>query len=367
MGGNSGTPGSAGSQGNGGNAGAENACRDVSILLKPSRGVEYTARIMLAVDRSGSVVDWNGWNAITEGISQTIGLLGEGVQFGLTLFPSPTGSVGVREDCRSAQVNQTVGYETQDDILRFLEIGEPRTNQGTPTATAIQAAGDHLLESPTGADYILLVTDGAPNCNAFSNEPNRHASCVCTTTSCFLFEDNYNCLDSERTTQLIARYAQEGIKTIVVGITVDPPSISSIPCPGNRTCGNAQSCACDTGNGCPGSTTGQCEDELRPTLRAFAQAGGASNNGSFFEVSNIDDIQNVITSTAASVRPCTFDLDDIANVNSALTVTIDGTEIPNDPNRSNGWYAENGVLTLYGNACASIRDGRAHAIAATCE
>ena len=244
---------------------------------------------MLAVDRSGSVVDWNGWNAITEGISQTIGLRRRRTIW-THLFPSPTGSVGAREDCRSAQVNQTVGYETQDDILRFLEIENPEQTRNAHSYCN-SAAGDHLLESPTGADYILLVTDGAPNCNAFSNEPNRHASCVCTTTSCFLFEDNYNCLDSERTTQLIARYAQEGIKTIVVGITVDPPSISSIPCPvtGRK---NAQSCSCDTGNGCPGSTTGQCEDELRPTLRAFAQAGGASNNGSFFEVSNIDDIQN---------------------------------------------------------------------------
>lgn len=375
-----GTAGQAGATGNGGSSsggtagsnaggggGSDNTCRDLSILLKPSRGVANTARIMLAVDRSGSIIDWNGWNAIEAGIADTLNLLGEGVQFGLTLFPSPTGGAGVRDDCTSAQLNQTVGYDNTDDILRFLDIGGPQSNQGTPTSTAIQAAGDHLLEAPTGADYILLVTDGAPNCNAFSNEPSRHDECICTTgSSCFLFDDNYMCLDEARTTTLIQRYADAGIKTIVLGITVDTPSISSIPCPANRTCGPAQSCSCDSGNGCPGNTTGQCQDELRPTLRAFAQAGGASNNGDFYEVSNLNDLQSAITTTAASVRPCTFDLEDIANVNGALTVTIDGNEIANDPNRADGWYAEGDILTFYGSACVTIRDGRAHAIAASC-
>ncbi len=323
---------------------------------------------MLAVDRSGSIVDWGGWNAIEAGIADTLNLLGEGVQFGLTLFPSPTGGVGIRDDCTSAQLNQRVGYDNNENILRFLEIGGPETNQGTPTSTAIQAAGDHLLEAPTGADYILLVTDGAPNCNAFANEPNRHDQCVCTTgSSCFLFDDNYMCLDEARTTTLIQRYADAGIKTIVLGITVDTPDPSSVPCPANRTCAPAQSCSCDSGNGCPANTTGQCQDELRPTLRAFAQAGGVSDNGNFFEVSDINDLQTAITTTAASVRPCTFDLEDIANVNGALTVTIDGNEIANDPGRAEGWYAEDGILTFYGSACTTIRDGRAHAIAATCE
>ena len=381
-GGNAGQAGSGGSgmgggtgQGGSGGGGTSDQCRDISILLKPSRAPANTARIMLAVDRSGSVLDWNGWAATLEGIDTTMSLLGEGVQFGLTLFPHPYGGRGPGSECRPARIDQAVGYDTADTIRSLLMDGRPESMQATPTASAIQAAGDHLLASPTGADYILLVTDGAPNCNPFSNDPNYRTRCVCTVPgSCFLYPTTeqgtpYNnmCLDDARTTELIRRYAREGIKTLVLGVTVDTPDVSSIPCPAHRTCYGAQACSCDTGNGCPNGTTGQCVDRLRPTLRAFAEAGGLSDNGDFFEVSNLGDLPAAISQTAASVRPCTFDLEDIANVNDALTVTIDGNEIPNDPNRMNGWYAENGILTLYGNACATIRDGRAHAIAAQCE
>ena len=125
-----GTAGNGNSQGgnggtDGGGSGNGDRCRDVSILLKPSRAPANTARIMLAVDRSGSVVDWNGWNATLEGIDTTMSLLGEGVQFGLTLFPHPYGGQGPNSECRPARVDQSAGYDTADAIQRLLRAGRP--------------------------------------------------------------------------------------------------------------------------------------------------------------------------------------------------------------------------------------------------
>ena len=57
---------------------SKHQCRDVAILLKPSRGLS-TRRIMFAVDRSKSVNDWNGWEATVS--HATMALLGDGVQF----------------------------------------------------------------------------------------------------------------------------------------------------------------------------------------------------------------------------------------------------------------------------------------------
>ena len=47
---------------------------------------------------------------------------------------------------------------------------------------------------------------------------------------------------------------------------------------------------------------------------------------------------------AGSIRPCSFDLEDLGEFGNDLQLVIDGMVIPNDPNRENGWYAEDNVL-----------------------
>ena len=110
----------------------------------------------------------------------------------------------------------------------------------------------------------------------------------------------------------------------------------------------------------------QCQDALRPTLNRLAAAGGASEDGTYFEVSNLDQLQAGIQMVAGSVRSCSFDLEALGEFGNRLLIYIDGELVPNDPSRQDGWYAEDNVLTLYGSACAGIRDGRAHSISAQC-
>ena len=86
----------------------------------------------------------------------------------------------------------------------------------------------------------------------------------------------------------------------------------------------------------------------------------------YFEVTDLNDLQATIQTIAGSVRSCTFDLESFGVVGNDLVLFIDNMRVENDPNRQNGWYAEDNLLTLYGDACASIRDGRAHTISAQC-
>ena len=359
-GGEGGTPGGmAGTPGNG-----SGSCGEFGILLKPSRAIEHTARVMLAVDRSGRLDDWNGWAATITGIERTLAQLGEGVQFGLTYFPGPNS----QNQCAPAMVNEPVRYDSATEILDQLRALDPEG--ATPTHSAIQAAGEHLLQAPTSADYIMLITDGAPNCNPFQNRGEAYREvCICTTgASCLLFSDvdglpnNNLCLDAERTTDLIAEYAALGVKTLVLGALVDAPESGST-CQRHANCPPSQKCSCDDPLGCPEGPPGQCEDVLLPTLSAFANAGDTDR---VFEVNDVNGLGDAIVGAVASVQSCVYDLSDFGAFDGAIEVTIDDEIVANDTTRRNGWALDDGNLAFYGAACALIRDGRPHAISARC-
>ena len=296
---------------------------------------------MLAVDRSGSLDDWNGWEATIAGIERTLAQLGEGVQFGLTYFPGPNS----QNQCAPAMVNEPVRYDSATEILDQLRALDPEG--ATPTHSAIQAAGAHLLQAPTSADYIMLITDGAPNCNPFQDRGHAYREvCICTTgASCLLFSDvdglpnNNLCLDAERTTALISEYAAQGIKTLVLGALVDAPQSGSA-CQRHANCPPSQKCSCDDPLGCPDGLMGQCEDVLRPTLSAFANAGRTDR---VFEVNDVNGLGDAIVGAVASVQSCVYDLSDFGTFDGAIEVTIDDEIIANDTTRRNGWALDDGI------------------------
>ena len=223
---------------------------------------------------------------------------------------------------------------------------------GTPTASALAAAGRFLLDNqPTEKDYILLATDGGPGCNAYANTPSYYNECICLSAACF---ENLNCLDDSRTETIVRGLAQQGIETMVLGITIGLPAEGG-NCTSNYDCSSAQGCV-----------NYRCQDALRPTLSRLAVAGGTAVNNTYFEVTNLNELQASIQTIAGSIRSCVFDLEAFGVFGNDLVLYIDDVLIPNDPTRQNGWYAEDNVLTLYGTACSAIRDGRAHSISAQC-
>ena len=336
-------------------------CPELNLLLKPAAG--SVARVMLVVDRSYSMIQSEDrWTPLTNALQTVMENLGGGVQFGLTLFPNPWHAPSEDARCAAGVVNVDVDFDTQAEILQTMDTGRPVSNRGTPTASAVAAAGRFFIENPSPNDYILLATDGGPGCNLYENEPTRYSNCVCLSNTC---TENLNCLDDDRTVQVVQGLYQEGIETMVLGITIGLPRETE-GCYGHYACGAGQACSCVDNGGCGPSNVGTCEDILRPTLSRLAVAGGRDNNGSYFEVTNLDELAASVQAVAGSIRPCSFDLEALGDFGNDLQLTIDGMVIPNDPDRQNGWYAEEGVLTLYGSACAAIRDGRAHTISAQC-
>jgi hypothetical protein len=116
------------------------------------------------------------WSAVTSAIS-TVLVTTPNVHWGLKLFYSPgaTGSTGdaraVSNLCRvSAEVEVPIGADSGPAILSAIRATVPAGN--TPTRAAIQAASAYLNSlADQNGKYILLATDGLPNCSANSSNP----------------------------------------------------------------------------------------------------------------------------------------------------------------------------------------------------
>ena len=239
-------------------------------------------------------------------------------------------------------------------IQTLLDAHRPQQDLGTPTYSALRAAGDALLGSSSGGSkVIILITDGMPGCN-FEVAP---STCTCLTSAPFFcdFEDfSGMCLDDTRTTSEVVRLASQGIQTVVVGMTLGLP-------PEGGACTGLSSCPYG-GQGC---VSGRCVNLAPSVLSEMARAGG---EGDYYSVADLDEISAQITQAAAGFAPCIFELPMVPEeLYGELSLYIDGELITRDEGRESGWWAEGGQLELFGEACASIRDGQAHQVSARCD
>jgi hypothetical protein len=97
-------------------------------------------------------------------------------------------------------------------------IANNQTGGGTPTNASLRFLGElPALQDAQRADFILLLTDGLPNCNP--NNPNAYPSpeCRCTSSNCQGSVSSIGCLDKDGSVGAIRELQQKGIKTIVIG------------------------------------------------------------------------------------------------------------------------------------------------------
>ncbi|MBL8952249.1 MAG: adventurous gliding motility lipoprotein CglB, partial [Myxococcaceae bacterium] len=212
-------------------------------------------------------------------------------RMGLTVYPRGS----VCEAATSAEVLVPVKPATDDpaDLQTWansinLQIQAPcNTNPGptcpiggTPTGGSLSFVGTiPEINDPNREDFVLLLTDGLPNCNM--NNPNRcgapgtadEASCRCTLLAgqCGMnITDQFcrlGCLDQDGAVEAVRELRSEtahagGIKTIVVGFGSDfDPSnpnsagflvLNAMARAGGfqRTCPNGTNAECGTGGVC---------------------------------------------------------------------------------------------------------------------
>ena len=110
------------------------------------------------------------------------------------------------------------------------------TTGGTPTAGSLRILSTRAdLNDPTRDDFVLLLTDGLPNCNKDNPYNGSSPNCRCTVLQadggsvCAAggsggYQYVLGCLDQDGTVNQISSNLSKGLKTIVVGFGSDTVS-----------------------------------------------------------------------------------------------------------------------------------------------
>jgi Mg-chelatase subunit ChlD len=300
--------------------------------------------MLIVLDRSGSMKNGNvnRWDPSVMALKMITSSFGASVNFGLLAFPGkastpppmPTqdcstitdlvaqiaciateaaGGVARADTCVAGSVEVPIGANNGMAIGAALDRMAPEG--ATPTAVSLKAAHDAIgsgmtvLDDAPKAKYVLLVTDGAPNCSNTGSTGGRG-------------------FDNQAVDQSVAEItamAKDGVKTFVIGYNT------------------------------------KSDAQLSAALDRMAQAGGTGDK----QHHAIEDGNSLLTEfqkIAGAAASCELVLNMVPANPSFVQVKLDDQQINlNDPN---GWTisADRRRVTLQGNACSAVAGKEHHQV-----
>jgi von Willebrand factor type A domain len=164
--------------------------------------------VLIVLDRSSSMKrgDVNRWDPSVSGLKAITSALANGVRFGLMVFPGTSGGDDTASSCAPGSLEVPIALNNAAAIASRLDaLGLALS---TPTAPTLEVA--HIVlkarraqrGSTLGPAYVILVTDGSPNCaqeGDVSLEAGGSPAAV------------------EQARRAIEAMSQDGIKTFVLG------------------------------------------------------------------------------------------------------------------------------------------------------
>jgi hypothetical protein len=305
------------------------ACADEPLAIDPPT-------LYFVLDRSGSMNDLNKWNTVRSVLESVAVQLGGRAAFGAAVFPDPAtdGCVVGRQVYAPTPGDAVNGFPGPADRTLFYVLGHIDANGGTPTAGTLQALLP-TLQGNHGKTYVILATDGGPNCNAKAScsasmctwNIESDYGCTPTGTDCCSPTAMPNspqlaCLDAQPTIDAVSAIAAAGIPVYVVGV--------------------------------PGS------EPYAQLLDQLATSGGTARASEplYYAVSTADEqaLLAAMSQIAAKVTgSCTLTLNDAPPDPTLVNVFLDGSAIPQSG--PNGWTLSGTTVTILGTSCQAILDG----------
>lgn len=303
-----------------------------------------TTQLVFVIDRSGSMAfsldgqDRNPprgqsrWKILQSSLSPALQSLQGTVELGAKFFPEEFEAADPDAQLKSCSGGTVVDVPpTRNNAQSILSVFD-RTNPigGTPTADAMQGARNYLLGAGRRylARFLVLATDGAPNCN--SDPAITPQNCVCTARDISYCQeplfDPQQCLDDRRTVDVVrAINDTDKVATFVIGVGAD----------------QAQSPA------------------YLATLNAMAIAGGRPRSGTvkYYDGSTVAGLNGAVQSIQNGVARCVFVTPSAPKDPDAISVTIDGTPVARDATNQTGWNwtdQDYGALAFFGPACDTL-------------
>ena len=281
-------------------------CEAVQVVAE-----REVANVMVMLDRSGSMYSPGGffasevdkWTPAINAVKGAINARSQSIAFGLMKF-------GTGEGCDPGQVNVMPEIGVMGAVTASLE-GTPSEVTGgmTPTAESLAAAGE-AISTLEGEKYILLVTDGAPNCN---DEAGLGGECKCPGGFCDYWEE---CLDDNRTVRTIEELAVNDVKTFVIGY--------------------------DTGG-------------LTDVLNRMAVAGNTGTS-QYIAVSDQQTLSDALASLTSQVASCSYELESVPSDIRYVSVQLGGGQIDHESVSTNGgWRLDGNTVEILGGDCEHLQ------------
>ncbi len=261
-----------------------------------------TPQILILLDRSGSMGS-SRWTPARDAVVALTQGLDPNWEVGLALFPSPGHE---DEECGVLGLDVFPAAGSANEIEEVLLATSPRGS--TPTTGALvfaQEAFENLrLQQPAdslgGPQSIVLVTDGASNCDPFGNIIDSIAA----------------------TTAKVAELRAQGITTYVIGYDVGGSSLAA-----------------------------RAMDDW--ALEGGTEAARRVRDG--------ETLSAELDAAVAATAPCAFAIEGLPEDPALLRIILDGRRLQPEVDYS---VMPGVGISLAANVCAGVRDGGTHAIAA---
>lgn len=303
-------------------------CVDAPLFADPPN-------MYFVLDKSGSMQDQDKWDTVRITVANVLRQVASRANFGVSLFPGGDGQICSNAAEETIPITPGDPPSKKDGKLTTLFLSatrDIRPSGATPTAGALAFAKSKLATAK-GKSFVVLATDGGPNCDAAANctaatcIPNIEGASGCTpSVNCCAPPVGIaeNCLDADATVKAAEALAAVGIPVYVIGI--------------------------------PGS--GPYAD----VLNRIADGGGTAQTGAtkYFAVSNADQTTLLATLkqiAAKIVATCSFKLKAPPADENLVNVYFDEAVLPKDPGGGNGWSITGDTLTLEGGACQHVLAG----------
>ena len=298
--------------------------------------------ILIVLDRSNSMAlptDSPLWNVIRQAIIEVTRAMDDAIWFGLMSFPSSLDPNACEGSMNTCAAPGTVLVPVAADNAAAIETAlmSLTTCGGTPTAVTLQSASDYLTTlTDDHPSYIILATDGAPNCN----ETLDGATCTCTSAAgCTGTSGQHlNCLDDTRTYGALDILCTAETHTYILGM---------------------------------GGATSWTE-----VLQGMATHGCTDTP---YAVNDPDAIQAALDEIAGAVASCQFemncaDIPEPGKVNFYFTTGTETNVVPRDSGHADGWdwvdpcdstSDPSGMIEFFGPACDRILNREVDEVSAT--
>jgi hypothetical protein len=237
---------------------------------------------------AGTATCTSRWNAVKPAVTTMLST-SSNVNWGLKFFPSPDSSATCNE-------NKTIEVPISSTAASQVatQVNTATFALGTPTTAAITAATAYLKTLDDGnKKFILVATDGAPNCGGNPV--------------------NLNTTDETASANAAADALAAGFPVYVVGIG---PSLAN--------------------------------------LTQMAKTGGTTD---YFPVSSPSDLVSALSSISKLVASCNFKSDSPPPDENNVAVYVNGQKVDQDVNNGWTFGAGLQEINLNGEACAQMSHG----------